>query len=159
MRPSQTIAAAGFGLGMIALAYVAPWLERTVLSIILWALFSASVWLRSAAAIAVDTPRQSIALSDAELPVYTVIIAMYREGSVVPKLVAALDAFDYPKAKLDIKLAIATQGKRVNLPGGLPIIVDGYTVGGIGVGSGTGAQDLDVARAAIRAFGNAKRFD
>ena len=29
-------------------------------------------------------------------------------------------------AGIDIKLAIATQGKRINLPGGLPIIVDGH---------------------------------
>ena len=34
-----------------------------------------------------------------------------------------------------IKLAIVTEGKRVNLPGGLPIIVDGHVIGGIGVGS------------------------
>jgi uncharacterized protein GlcG (DUF336 family) len=40
-------------------------------------------------------------------------------------------------AGVDIKLAIATQGKRVNLPGGLPIVVDGHVIGGIGVGSGT----------------------
>jgi len=63
------------------------------------------------------------------------------------------------EAGIDLKLAIATQGKRVNLPGGLPIIVDGHTIGGIGVGSGTGAQDLEVAKAAIAAFGKAKRFD
>src|SRR4030081_880303 len=42
-------------------------------------------------------------------------------------------------AGVDLKLAIATKGKRINLPGGLPIIVDGHVIGGIGVGSGTGA--------------------
>ena len=46
-----------------------------------------------------------------------------------------------------IKLAIATEGKRVNLPGGLPVIVDGHVVGAIGVGSGTGEQDREVAAA------------
>src|SRR4051794_10236485 len=40
-------------------------------------------------------------------------------------------------AGIDIKLAIATQGKRVNLPGGLPIIVDGHVIGGVGGGAGT----------------------
>src|ERR1700742_534635 len=85
--------------------------------------------------------------------------------SIDSSLVKAMTAASYSEptgnieAGIDLKLAIATQGKRVNLPGGLPIIVDGHTVGGIGVGSGTGAQDLEVARAAIRAFGNAKRFD
>jgi len=60
---------------------------------------------------------------------------------------------------IDLRLAIATEGKRINLPGGLPIIVDGHTVGGIGVGSGTGAQDLEVAKAGIAALAGARRFD
>ena len=58
-----------------------------------------------------------------------------------------------------IKLAIATEGKRVNLPGGLPIIVDGHVIGGIGVGSGLGSQDLEVAKAGIAALPGAQRFD
>ena len=58
-----------------------------------------------------------------------------------------------------IKLAIATDGKRVNLPGGVPIIVDGLIIGGIGVGSGTGAQDLEVAKAGIAALDGAQAFD
>ena len=61
-------------------------------------------------------------------------------------------------AGLDLKLAIATQGKRVNLPGGLPIIVDGHVIGGIGVGSGTGEQDRQVASAALDTLAGAKRF-
>jgi uncharacterized protein GlcG (DUF336 family) len=62
------------------------------------------------------------------------------------------------EAGVDIKLAIATQGKRVNLPGGLPVIVDGHVVGGIGVGSGTGEQDRQVANAGLAALAGAKRF-
>jgi uncharacterized protein GlcG (DUF336 family) len=61
-------------------------------------------------------------------------------------------------AGIDIKLAIATQGKRINLPGGLPVIVDGHVIGGIGVGSGTGEQDRQVANAALAAFAGAKTF-
>src|SRR4051794_35506079 len=61
-------------------------------------------------------------------------------------------------AGIDIKLAIATEGRRINLPGGLPIIIDGHVVGGIGVGSGTGEQDKEVAKAAVAAFPGAKRF-
>ncbi len=60
---------------------------------------------------------------------------------------------------VDLKLAIATQGKRVNLPGGLPIIVDGHLVGGIGVGSGAGHEDLEVANAGLAALPGTKRFD
>jgi glc operon protein GlcG len=61
-------------------------------------------------------------------------------------------------AGIDIKLAIATQGKRVNLPGGLPVIVDGHVIGAIGVGSGTGEQDRQVAAAALGAIAGVKRF-
>jgi len=61
-------------------------------------------------------------------------------------------------AGIDLKLAIATRGKRINLPGGLPIIVDGHVIGGIGVGSGTGEQDKQVANAALAALPGARRF-
>lgn len=59
----------------------------------------------------------------------------------------------------DIRLAIATDGKRINLPGGLPIIVDGHVIGGIGVGSGTGAEDLVVAKAGLEALDGTQKFD
>jgi glc operon protein GlcG len=61
-------------------------------------------------------------------------------------------------AGIDLKLAISTQGKRINLPGGLPIIVDGHVIGGIGVGSGTGEQDRQVANAALGTLAGARRF-
>ncbi|MGD9738933.1 MAG: heme-binding protein [Bauldia sp.] len=50
-------------------------------------------------------------------------------------------------------LAVGSGGKFINLKGGVPIIIDGQCVGGIGVGSGTGEQDLTVARAALDALG------
>lgn len=54
-------------------------------------------------------------------------------------------------AKLPI--ALASDGAMTGLPGGLPIRIGGVLVGGIGVGSGTGAQDEEVARAALAAIG------
>jgi uncharacterized protein GlcG (DUF336 family) len=59
---------------------------------------------------------------------------------------------------IDLRLAIATEGKRINLPGGLPIIVEGQCIGGIGVGSGTGAEDREVGNAGLAALAGAKRF-
>ena len=61
-------------------------------------------------------------------------------------------------AAIELKIAIATDGDRVNLPGGLPVIVDGHVIGAIGVGSGTGAQDREVAAAALKALAGAKQF-
>jgi glc operon protein GlcG len=60
--------------------------------------------------------------------------------------------------ELELKLGMAADGELTNLEGGFPIIVDGMTVGAIGVGSGTGAQDVEVAKAALRALG-AQTFD
>ncbi|MDG2313360.1 MAG: heme-binding protein [Alphaproteobacteria bacterium] len=61
-------------------------------------------------------------------------------------------------AGIDLKLAIATDGKRINLPGGLPIIIENQVVGAIGVGSGTGEQDLEVAKAGLAALSGTKEF-
>jgi glc operon protein GlcG len=84
--------------------------------------------------------------------------------SIDSSLMKAMTAASYGEptgniaAGVDLKLAIATQGKRINLPGGLPIIIDGHVIGGIGVGSGTGEQDRIVAEAALAALPGAKRF-
>jgi glc operon protein GlcG len=59
---------------------------------------------------------------------------------------------------LEIKFALGTDGQRINLLGGLPVIVDGNVIGGIGVGSGTGEQDREVAAAALGAIAGAKRY-
>lgn len=58
----------------------------------------------------------------------------------------------------ELKLALATDGRLTNLKGGLPIIIDGHVVGGIGVGSGTGEQDLEVAQAALKALKGTQAF-
>ena len=50
-------------------------------------------------------------------------------------------------------IAAATGGTVTGLPGGLPIKRNGVTLGGIGVGSGTGEQDIAVANAALAAIG------
>jgi len=51
-----------------------------------------------------------------------------------------------------LPLAAATDGRMTNLPGGLPLLANGHVVGGIGVGSGTSEQDLEIATAAVAAF-------
>ena len=50
-------------------------------------------------------------------------------------------------------IGAATGGNVTGLGGGLPIIKDGICVGGIGVGSGSAEQDIEVAIAALNAVG------
>lgn len=97
---------------------------------ILWFIFSASVTLRSMAAVASGQAVYPPDLIDDELPNYTVVVALYREAGIVEDLVKAIDAFDYPKGKLDIKLVVEqrdaeTLGRIVELrlPGRYEVIV------------------------------------
>jgi glc operon protein GlcG len=61
--------------------------------------------------------------------------------------------------ELGVKLALATGGISSNLKGGLPIVVNGQVIGGIGVGSGTGDQDKEVANFALAGFEGAQTFN
>ncbi len=44
--------------------------------------------------------------ADDELPVYTVLVPLFREAGMVRGLVAALDRLDWPRDRLDIKLVV-----------------------------------------------------
>lgn len=69
-------------------------------------------------------------IADAELPIYSILVPMFREGQVLPDLVAAISALDYPTAKLDVLLVLEsvdaeTQdvARRLDLPGFMRVIV------------------------------------
>ena len=47
-----------------------------------------------------------VALDEAGLPVYTILVPLYHETESLAKLVKALEALDYPAEKLDIKLLL-----------------------------------------------------
>jgi glc operon protein GlcG len=48
--------------------------------------------------------------------------------------------------------AAAGGGKMTGLFGGLPIVVDGQVIGAVGVGGGTGEQDVEIGRAGIESL-------
>ena len=62
--------------------------------------------MRSLASVANPDEKPARILGDDELPTYTVVAPVYREADVVGQLVSALDALDYPKSKLDVKLVV-----------------------------------------------------
>ncbi|WP_370230700.1 glycosyltransferase family 2 protein [Salipiger bermudensis] len=72
-------------------------------------LFKATrVWVGSAAQARMSQALAAAAamLHDDELPVYTVLVPMFREPEVLPILTNALRNLDYPLAKLDIKIVL-----------------------------------------------------
>lgn len=68
--------------------------------------FVAFAALRIAAAVIPAAPSASRRLAEHDLPVYTVIAALYREATSVEPLLRAFDALDYPREKLDIKIVV-----------------------------------------------------
>lgn len=74
--------------------------------------------------------RSSPRIRDADLPVYTVLVPLFREANVAPGLIRALAKLDYPAAKLDIKLILEAcdpetieKIRSLHLPGAFEIIV------------------------------------
>lgn len=62
-------------------------------------------------------------------------------------------------ADVEMQVALAHECRWTNLVGGLPIRVDGFVVGAVAAGSGTGSQDLDVARAGAAAIAGSDMFE
>jgi cellulose synthase/poly-beta-1,6-N-acetylglucosamine synthase-like glycosyltransferase len=69
-------------------------------------------------------------LRDEDLPVYTILLPMYKEGAVAEKLIRAVDHFDYPHWKLDVKVLLEEDDtetvrlcRELDLPGCCDVIV------------------------------------
>jgi glycosyltransferase XagB len=104
----QGCAMAGVAGTAFAIA-VAPGPALVMLSLSMTCLFLASIWLRlfaGAASTACCTGPFQARVEDRRLPYYSIVVALHREARVVRQLIGALDALDYPRAKLDIKLVI-----------------------------------------------------
>jgi len=86
IAPTQTTLASGVLLTAVFLA----WIFLRIIGLI-------TEWRRS------DPP---LRLRDDELPVYTVISPLYREAASVDGLLTAIERFDYPPEKLDVKLVV-----------------------------------------------------
>jgi hypothetical protein len=106
-RDSSLSAHSGLSCGQVAciaaLAIVGTtlWLValgalRAAISIPLWLIFAAWIVIRNLAVAAAFAPPPFAPLGDQDLPVYSVVAALYREAGMVRKLVRALDAIDYP---------------------------------------------------------------
>jgi cellulose synthase/poly-beta-1,6-N-acetylglucosamine synthase-like glycosyltransferase len=106
MTGFQTVAVGTTAILALLLGIVDFDVLQALSSAVLWFIFSASVVLRSMAAVANGPEILRAELTEDKLPNYTVVVALYREADVVEHLVRAIDAFDYPKSKLDVKLVV-----------------------------------------------------
>lgn len=83
-----------------------PAVAGQVLHHLVFLLFLVAALMRLTAAL---TPRSHVPtpqLPDAALPAYTVIVPLYREAEVVPQLLEALEAIDYPRRWLQVLVVV-----------------------------------------------------
>jgi cellulose synthase/poly-beta-1,6-N-acetylglucosamine synthase-like glycosyltransferase len=109
LTPEQVLILVIFGLGILAVGLV---VSRPILTVSIAILFNVFflltlslklLWLTSA----IPRPqRQPALMQEAALPVYTVLVPVFRETRVLPQLIRALSALRYPPEKLDIKLVL-----------------------------------------------------
>jgi cellulose synthase/poly-beta-1,6-N-acetylglucosamine synthase-like glycosyltransferase len=117
------------GLAALAATTLATTATLFAVEIVLAALFLAWLALRLVCiALGGARPKRSREPAERELPVYTVIAALYREAASVDGLLTAIERLDYPHEKLDVIVAIerddrATRAAIEKRRGRLPISV------------------------------------
>jgi len=102
----QIVAAVGLAGAVAAIGSLAPGAPAMALSAALWLIFGAWIVLRNLAVAAAGGAVAAPPLAEEDLPVYSIVAPLCREAGMVAKLIKSLDAIDYPRAKLDIKLVI-----------------------------------------------------
>jgi hypothetical protein len=89
--------------------------------------FICSMALRGVLAILGENAKTDVAIKiDDKLPVYTVLVPVYREAAMIPQIALALAALDYPAGKLDIHLVVEQDDRETRtavLAAGLDAIV------------------------------------
>ena len=98
-----------FVFAFVTSLFVATRLTLAVSITAIAAAFGALIVIRFLAAAFALAPRKAAAtpaVADAYLPVITLLIPLYKEAAVLPDLLQAIGALDYPGHKLDVKLLI-----------------------------------------------------
>jgi hypothetical protein len=137
--PRQKRVGVAFAAGLLAALCAAPSLATAFAMLLVAVCYAANIILRlvlfAAAAIGRGTGhhvgKSEIAgLDEARLPVYSILVPLYREENMVSRVTSALKSFDYPAAKLDIKTileqdddATIAAAKALRLDGRFEILV------------------------------------
>ncbi len=81
------------------------------------------------------TEKEIAAIDEHELPVYTILIPVYKEKEVIHHLLKRVDGFDYPKYKLDVRILLEEDDKEtievvknMNLPSYYTSVIVPYSM-------------------------------
>ena len=109
----------GFALAVMLLVaatglFVAPATAVVTIHVLVSLFFLANIALRLAATFGFrrEGPTPLARFENAERPVYSVVVALYREASVAHDLVASLKSLNWPRLKLEIKLVCEEDDRR-----------------------------------------------
>jgi cellulose synthase/poly-beta-1,6-N-acetylglucosamine synthase-like glycosyltransferase len=97
---------------LVGLAALAPLIATLAVMPLLTALLLVPSLMRLGAILVPQQPPDQVAapaLADHDLPVYSVLVPLRDEATMVPQLGGALRALDYPPEKLDIKFVVEAQ--------------------------------------------------
>lgn len=102
---------------LLCLAALLAFLWPHAIGLLIWTLLTiafsmATVTRLFTAAATFGAEAQSPPLADRDLPTYTLVVPLYREANIARALVRALEALDYPRAKLDIKFVVEADDSR-----------------------------------------------
>ncbi|MGY2836417.1 glycosyltransferase family 2 protein [Thermostichus sp. MS-CIW-41] len=111
--PSQI--AVGYGLLLLFLLGLAtaPWTTLTILVLLINLFYVASILFKlllslvgSADRFHQITDEEVAALDDRDLPIYTILVPVYKEPEVMPILIKSLSKLDYPHERLDVLILL-----------------------------------------------------
>jgi cellulose synthase/poly-beta-1,6-N-acetylglucosamine synthase-like glycosyltransferase len=108
ITPNQAVA---FVAVAVAVAFVCCLWPSAIVQILVAAMsagFVVSATFRASLALLGSRKEEVCAppSDESDLPVYTILVPLYREAKIVPQLAQALLALDYPRDRLDVKLVV-----------------------------------------------------
>jgi cellulose synthase/poly-beta-1,6-N-acetylglucosamine synthase-like glycosyltransferase len=112
-RPQAVVGVVLVILTLLFLLYapIATLIAFNVISVLFYSSFSIYKFTLIARALRHDlelpvTEDDLLSLNTRDLPMYTILVPLYREAAVVAKLVDSIAHLDYPPTKLDVKLLV-----------------------------------------------------
>ncbi len=104
---------AAAGLAAIGAAVAAPEPFIVLIGLVFFAALSFRLLVCARGLTATPVPARLC--DDRDLPRYTVLVPLYQEAEMVPRLVANLDRLDYPRSKLEIVLLVEADDPETHL--------------------------------------------